>query len=138
MYSAEQVAERIKALAKRRGMSLNVLLEKSGSNKNGLFSMANRGSMPKADNLASFADVLDCSIDYLLGRTDNPEMHKGLLLQDDEALLLDRYSRLDNDRKELLRAWALELVLNFDRGSGNMETKKPASDPADAGEVITG
>ena len=29
-------------------------------------------SMPKADNLAKIADYLDCSVDYLLGRTDDP------------------------------------------------------------------
>nr|WP_325183321.1 helix-turn-helix transcriptional regulator [uncultured Oscillibacter sp.] len=26
--------------------------------------------------LVSIADYLDCSVDYLLGRTDNPEMNK--------------------------------------------------------------
>lgn len=29
-------------------------------------------SMPKADNLAKIADHLNCSVDYLLGRTDEP------------------------------------------------------------------
>ena len=33
-------------------------------------------SMPKADNLARIADYLDCSIDYLMGRTDDPDLHK--------------------------------------------------------------
>lgn len=33
-------------------------------------------SMPKADNLARIADYLDCSVDYLLGRTDVPELQK--------------------------------------------------------------
>ena len=39
--------------------------------------MANfKTSMPKADNLAKIADYLDCSIDYLMGRTDDPDLHK--------------------------------------------------------------
>ena len=33
-------------------------------------------SMPKADTLARIADYLDCSVDYLLGRTDDPQSHK--------------------------------------------------------------
>lgn len=27
-------------------------------------------------NFAKIADYLDCSVDYLLGRTDNPEVNK--------------------------------------------------------------
>ena len=33
-------------------------------------------SKPGADSLAALADYLDCSVDYLLGRTDVPEMNK--------------------------------------------------------------
>lgn len=29
-----------------------------------------------SSNLAKIADYLDCSVDYLLGRTDNPEVNK--------------------------------------------------------------
>ena len=32
--------------------------------------------VPTADNLVKIADYLDISIDYLLGRTDNPEVNK--------------------------------------------------------------
>ena len=34
------------------------------------------GSMVKGDSLARIADYLDCSVDYLLGRTDNPEVNR--------------------------------------------------------------
>ena len=33
-------------------------------------------SMPTAIKLETLADYLDCSVDYLLGRTDNPEVNK--------------------------------------------------------------
>ena len=33
-------------------------------------------SMPSAIKLDILADYLDCSVDYLLGRTDNPEVNK--------------------------------------------------------------
>lgn len=32
--------------------------------------------LPTAQNLVKIADYLDCSVDYLLGRTDNPDSHK--------------------------------------------------------------
>ena len=31
---------------------------------------------PSAEKLVLLADYLDCSVDYLLGRTDNPEVNK--------------------------------------------------------------
>ena len=38
--------------------------------------MKSRGSWLHANNLAKIADYLDCSVDYLLGRTDDPDLHK--------------------------------------------------------------
>lgn len=76
MYDTVLTAERIKAVVKTKGTTVKVLLDECGLNKNVLSTMLSRGSMPKADNLAKIADYLDCSVDYLLGRTDNPEVNK--------------------------------------------------------------
>ncbi|MCM1061723.1 MAG: hypothetical protein NC452_15755, partial [Eubacterium sp.] len=46
------------------GLSVNTL--KQMTDKNGMASFS----------LAKIADELDCSVDYLLGRTDNPQAHK--------------------------------------------------------------
>ena len=32
--------------------------------------------LPSAEKLEKLADCLDCSVDYLLGRTDNPEVNR--------------------------------------------------------------
>lgn len=34
------------------------------------------GTVPDREALVKIGDYFDCSIDYLLGRTDNPEAHK--------------------------------------------------------------
>ncbi|MCL2054898.1 MAG: helix-turn-helix domain-containing protein [Oscillospiraceae bacterium] len=34
------------------------------------------GKIPSADRILIIADYLDCSIDYLLGRTDNPNVNR--------------------------------------------------------------
>lgn len=34
------------------------------------------GAIPNGEALKKIADYLDCSVDYLLGRTDNPEVNK--------------------------------------------------------------
>lgn len=35
-----------------------------------------KGSMPSIDKVYAISKCLDCSIDYLLGRTENPQSHK--------------------------------------------------------------
>jgi len=43
----------------------------------GLMVSYHRGKKtPTANNLIKIADYFDCSIDYLLGRTDNPEVNR--------------------------------------------------------------
>lgn len=74
MYQSADVAARIKSVAKSKGITVKKLLEDVGMGFNAMSNM--RTSMPKADNLAKIADYLDCSVDYLLGRTDNPEVNR--------------------------------------------------------------
>ena len=74
MYNSADAADRIKALSKKRGVSVRKLLTDVGLGFNTMSNM--KTSMPKADNLAKIADYLDCSVDYLLGRTDKPEINK--------------------------------------------------------------
>ncbi len=35
-----------------------------------------QGAIPAGDNLVKIADFFDCSVDYLLGRTDDSQAHK--------------------------------------------------------------
>ena len=53
--------------AKIRGLSMASVLSDCGLNFNAMTHM--RKSMPNAGNLAKLADRLECSVDYLLGRT---------------------------------------------------------------------
>ena len=73
-----------------------------------------------ARKLVKIADALQCSIDYLLGRTDVPEVNttSPAPLPEDEQILLSRYRRLDPDGKELVRARALECLRDIQQGDG--------------------
>lgn len=75
MYSAYDVATTIKMLAAHNNVTLKQMLVDLGLGQNFLVNMA-KGRMPVSDNLAKIADYLDCSVDYLLGRTDKPEINK--------------------------------------------------------------
>ena len=76
MYKTNITVERIKFLAKQKDCKISDMLNTCELSKNALSSMQSRGSWLQANNLAKIADYLDCSVDYLLGRTDNPNSHK--------------------------------------------------------------
>lgn len=62
--------EKIKELAKRRGISLQKVSEDLGFSVNYLYTLKEK--KPKSDRLQEIADYFNVSTDYLLGRTDNP------------------------------------------------------------------
>ena len=74
MYNTQKTVELIKQVAKARHTSIGQMLSDCGLSKNALSSMQSRGSWLQANNLAKIADYLDCSVDYLLGRTDCPDL----------------------------------------------------------------
>lgn len=47
---------------------------KSGAGKD-FVSNIKKGSAPSVEKVYALAEYLDCSVDYLLGRTDNPQLH---------------------------------------------------------------
>lgn len=65
-----------KKSCKNKNILIKDMLDECGLSKNALSSMLSRGSWLQANNLAKIADYLDCSVDYLLGRTDQPEVNK--------------------------------------------------------------
>lgn len=75
MYSAEALSNRIKALARERGVMLKDILSACDLNINSLSQMSDKKGL-SSFSLAKIADYLDCSVDYLLGRTENPKINQ--------------------------------------------------------------
>lgn len=73
-YTGKIIIERIKAAAKMRNTSAKQMLIDLGMNKDTVNTI--NKSMIKADRLANIADYLNVSMDYLMGRTDIPELQK--------------------------------------------------------------
>ncbi len=71
-----QVADKIRELCKKAGITVKELLEQCRINRNFIYDLEKRGQAPSADKLERIADYLDCSVDYLLGRTDIVEVNK--------------------------------------------------------------
>lgn len=64
--------DKIKELADKQGISINILEEKLGYGTNTLYRL--KRSNPSSKVLKEIADYFGVSADYLLGRTDNPRI----------------------------------------------------------------
>lgn len=100
--------ERIKELAKKRGLSLNQVEEKLGYSKNTLYSL--KRQKVSSDRLQEIADYFGVSTDYLLGRTDNPAIagekapeHEIELDDLDGRIMLFDGKPLSNDDKRAIK-----------------------------------
>ena len=69
-----QMIERLDALAKSQGLSRNKLLLACGVKE--YVGNLQKGRLPKVDTIDKIADYCNVSVDYLLGRTDNPEVNR--------------------------------------------------------------
>ena len=75
MYNSQDISKRIKERAQQQGIALGQMQSSCELGINTISKMA-KGTDILTQNFARIADYLDCSVDYLLGRTDNPEINK--------------------------------------------------------------
>ena len=75
MYITQEIAERIKNRAKAKNITLKCMLSDCDLGINTI-SEFSKGKQLSCISFAKIADYLDCSTDYLLGRTDNLDSHK--------------------------------------------------------------
>lgn len=77
LYNSSDIANRIKLQAKINNIKIKDLLTTCELGINTVSKMSN-GTDIYSKNLAKIADSLECSVDYLLGRTDNPKVNKSI------------------------------------------------------------
>lgn len=75
MYDTQLIAERINQQIKFSGHSKKEMLSELDLGIN-IISHLSKGQVISSINLAKIADYLDCSVDYLLGRTENPNVNR--------------------------------------------------------------
>ena len=73
MYDLQTTAKRIKELCDKHGISINKMLTESGAGARTYHNIL-AGSHPSTDKASKIADYLNCSVDYLLGRTNVPDV----------------------------------------------------------------
>lgn len=72
MYNSQETIFKIKQRAKEQGIAILDLQAKCDLGRNAISQAAKSQDGMKARNLFAIAEVLNCSVDYLLERTDNP------------------------------------------------------------------
>lgn len=78
MYITQDIAFRIKSTAKLKKVTMKQMLSKCELNINAV-SEFSKGKNLSCISLAKIADYLDCSVDYLLGRTDEPSSTSNII-----------------------------------------------------------
>ena len=115
MYVSQIVSDRIKCIIQKKGYNVKEVLESCGININALNKKTENGLY--SFNLAKIADYLDCSVDYLLCRTENPNSHKthagdSVISPEEQQLndIIRIYNQLDNVGKAKLLIAADEIL----------------------------
>ena len=75
MYMTQDIADRIKLRLKFKHVRAKDMLSDLNMGVNAISECA-KGKQMSCIALARIADYLDCSADYLLGRTDNPDLNR--------------------------------------------------------------
>lgn len=145
MYKSSDVADRLREVAKARNITMKAALKDAGLGQNMMTMM--RSSMPKADTLAKLADRLECSVDYLLGRTtemltpgagqtpapiqdDGPDLDEAPQLSRNAAEILELFEQLPG-REQVLFIGRLQEAVARTVGEGG--AKGSGSSPVKAG-----
>lgn len=106
MTERSNFGEIIKKTLDDMSLQQNDLAERMGKRKNYVSALL-RTDNPSTSTLISVADALDCSVDYLLGRTDNPQSHHDIsVLSDNEKTLIATFRALNDNGKEMLQSQA--------------------------------
>lgn len=114
MYNSQLVIERVQSEIKKKNMTQKAVLSECGLGEDTLKRMTNKNGMASF-NLARIADYLECSVDYLLGRTKNPKSHadNGKLagLSDEEQRLIAGYRELNDEGQKQAVIYVTEMLL---------------------------
>ncbi len=99
MYNSQEIASKIKEVAKAKNITLGKMLTDCNLSKNALSSMQSGGFLPRTETLTKIADYLGCSVDYLLGRDQEQEKSLDEQLEGIDFALFGEVKELTEDQK---------------------------------------
>jgi len=71
-----QLSQNIKSLCKEKNIPISLLLTDCSLSKSFIYDIEKRNMSPSIDKIIKIADYFKVSLDYLVGRTANPEVNR--------------------------------------------------------------
>lgn len=96
MYNPNEIADKIKEVAKNSGVTVKTMLADTELGVNTLQHM--KTSIPKVDTLCKIADYLNVSVDFLLGR----DIKNNAPEDDIRSVIIERVNRLTDSQLDRL------------------------------------
>ena len=97
MFNKNLFGHRLNQLRLQRGLSMQALAEVVGlKNKSSIALFESESSAPSADVLVALADYFGVSLDYLVGRSDDPrrQEYESIRLQKERAEIIAKETKL--------------------------------------------
>lgn len=76
----------VKSLCQSKGISVVLLLQECDLTKSFIYDLEKRGTSPSCEKITKIANYFNVSVDYLLGRTNDPVLHQ---LPDDNHIIYE-------------------------------------------------
>lgn len=102
-FSSKDIALKIKQLCKDKKIPIKSVLEGCSINRNFIYDLENRGSVPSIEAFYNLSNYLNCSMDYLLGRTD--------IVNDDDLKAVRQFTA--NTYKTMLSAEGVRVIKTY-------------------------
>lgn len=78
----KQIIDRIRLECKRKNIAIGTMLEDCNLNKGFIYDVEKRNRTPSIDKISAIAEYFNCSVDYLLCRTDIPNTTDNIVYND--------------------------------------------------------
>lgn len=103
--------ENLRIIREKRNINQQKIAVELEISQESISKYENGNAFPSREILIKLADYLNCSIDYLLGRTDNTSLNKEKISTEDEKIenLIFRYNKLSDENKNKLEGCLLAL-----------------------------
>lgn len=72
----KEISAKIKSLCKQKGMTVKYMTEQLNISRNLIYDLEKKNQYLKSNTLEKIAVFFDVSMDFIAGRTDNPEINK--------------------------------------------------------------
>lgn len=106
--------DRLDKCRKEKGVTSKFLCDAVNRPRYYITNCKNKNISIPLDTIATWADILDTTAEYLLGKTDDPEQKKDAPIQMDERKLkiLEKYDQLSDENKAVVDAFIEGILLS--------------------------